>query len=223
MLQIKDCLTLLCHRRPDRTLYLAGAWLPLCSRCTGLYAGFLLSIAWQWFSGGRRRTLLPPRPALEISAVLGILGILEIFLPGWGIARDGNPARLAAGLLTGTSLALFMLPVFNRFFYQPVSRPEKTLRPASYAFPFLFSAVLFLLSSWEHPAAYRLLSATSLLGLLLVYLLINLMLASMLLDRPKTDTAGRRRQVFLRLLAALLFLGLEILFLRFNPLRLSAG
>ncbi len=223
MARINNLLALVCHQRPDRTLSIAGALLPLCSRCTGIYAGFLLSIAWQWFSGGRRRTLLPPRPALEISAALGILGGLEVFLPGWGIMADGNPARLAAGLLTGTALALFLLPVFNRFFYQTGPRKERPPRPTSYAFPFLGAALLFLLSSWEHPAAYRLLSATSLLGLLLVYLLINLMLASMLLDRPKTDTAGRRRQVFLRLLAALLFLGLEILFLRFNPLRLLAG
>jgi uncharacterized membrane protein len=32
----------ICHQIPERSFYLAGAVLPVCARCLGLYSGFLL-------------------------------------------------------------------------------------------------------------------------------------------------------------------------------------
>ncbi|MBO3840535.1 MAG: DUF2085 domain-containing protein, partial [Candidatus Brockarchaeota archaeon] len=34
--------SLVCHQRPDRTLWIGGNYLPVCARCTGAYLGFLL-------------------------------------------------------------------------------------------------------------------------------------------------------------------------------------
>jgi uncharacterized membrane protein len=46
---------LICHQRPERSFHLAGAQLPVCARCTGLYAGGALGVlAWVALAGARR-------------------------------------------------------------------------------------------------------------------------------------------------------------------------
>jgi hypothetical protein len=39
---------LVCHQRPDRSFHLAGAQLPVCARCTGLYLSSALAVAIAW-------------------------------------------------------------------------------------------------------------------------------------------------------------------------------
>ena len=40
--------SLVCHQAPYRTIQIGGKFLPLCSRCTGIYLGFLLGILYQF-------------------------------------------------------------------------------------------------------------------------------------------------------------------------------
>ena len=44
--------SLVCHQRPERSFHLAGAQLPVCARCLGLYVGgFVGAIAWVLMAG----------------------------------------------------------------------------------------------------------------------------------------------------------------------------
>src|SRR5262245_28340583 len=59
---------LVCHQRPERSFYLAGAQLPVCARCLGLYVGGLLgAITWVMVAGlgarpsDRAQRVLQPR------------------------------------------------------------------------------------------------------------------------------------------------------------------
>ncbi len=67
---------LVCHQRPERSFHLAGAQLPVCARCTGLYLSAALGILFVW---ARR-----PSPAAPVRAVAG--------LPPVGRAADGGHA-----------------------------------------------------------------------------------------------------------------------------------
>lgn len=44
--------SLICHQLPQRSFHLAGAQLPVCARCTGLYLGAAIGVAslrlWTW-------------------------------------------------------------------------------------------------------------------------------------------------------------------------------
>ena len=44
---------LVCHQRPERSFHLAGAQLPVCARCTGLYLSAAVGILFAW---ARRRS-----------------------------------------------------------------------------------------------------------------------------------------------------------------------
>src|SRR5580765_8805054 len=48
---------LICHQRPERSFHLAGAQLPVCARCTGVYAGAALMaiVGWCLSRGPARR------------------------------------------------------------------------------------------------------------------------------------------------------------------------
>jgi hypothetical protein len=39
---------LVCHQRPERSFHLAGAQLPVCARCTGLYLSAAIGILFVW-------------------------------------------------------------------------------------------------------------------------------------------------------------------------------
>jgi hypothetical protein len=39
---------LVCHQRPERSFHLAGAQLPVCARCTGLYLSAAMGILFVW-------------------------------------------------------------------------------------------------------------------------------------------------------------------------------
>jgi uncharacterized membrane protein len=57
---------LVCHQRPERSFYREGAQLPVCARCTGLYAGgFLGALAWALAAGGGARTSSRARQLLQ--------------------------------------------------------------------------------------------------------------------------------------------------------------
>ena len=104
----------LCHQLPSRSFFGGGHQLPVCARDTGIYLGFVLSLAViAALERGRRRTWMPP-------AWLVVVGLALIAIMGWdgvteyaGLRATTNAIRLATGLGTGFALALFVAPLLN--------------------------------------------------------------------------------------------------------------
>ena len=94
-----DILGWLCHQRPDRCLEIQGHLLPLCARCTGIYAGFLLGgLAWL----GRRR---PLPSSMGRWALPGLLALpIQVFLGG----DVSSLGRALIGLLFGGSASALL-------------------------------------------------------------------------------------------------------------------
>ena len=42
---------IVCHQRPERSFHLAGAQMPVCARCTGLYVSGALGVVFAWWRG----------------------------------------------------------------------------------------------------------------------------------------------------------------------------
>jgi uncharacterized membrane protein len=93
----------ICHQRPDRSFHLGAVPLPVCARCTGLYLGAPLGLAFAlWRSrAGRRASPMADRASrnLLIWATLPTIGTVAL---EW-IANAAVPplARLAFAVLLG--------------------------------------------------------------------------------------------------------------------------
>lgn len=89
----------ICHHRPERTLTVSGRLLPVCARCTGLYAAGPLGLLTVLAGPLVPRRRLP----LAVGAVLGAsaLGFVAAVLEQLDLLRTPNAARVGLGLLLG--------------------------------------------------------------------------------------------------------------------------
>lgn len=108
-----------CPQRPSHSLFIAGQQMPIEARMAGMFAGFLLGLAYIFFRGRARAWQMPATRTSVILiffvAVLGIDGVNALFtdlgLPH--LYPPNLPMRLGTGLLTGLAMAAFLLPAFN--------------------------------------------------------------------------------------------------------------
>jgi uncharacterized membrane protein len=97
----------LCHQIPARSFHLAEHPLAVCSRCTGIYAGFLLGVIAYPLIKSLRRVETPARKWLFIAAVpLAIDFSLEFF----GVWHNTHFSRFATGALLGGMVVFYVLP-----------------------------------------------------------------------------------------------------------------
>lgn len=92
-----------CHRRPDRTLRFKGRYFPVCARCTGIYAGFLIIFLSHYFINFYRSDLLFISFILMLpTAIDGTTQLLK-----WRESR--NWIRLVTGLPCGIGYGLLLI------------------------------------------------------------------------------------------------------------------
>jgi uncharacterized membrane protein len=90
-----------CHQRPERSFTRAGQPLPVCARCTGVYAAApiacLIAICLPAAGlGAASRALATPR-AIAVTALPTVVTVAVEWATGWTSA----PARAAAGVVLG--------------------------------------------------------------------------------------------------------------------------
>ena len=96
-----------CHQRPDRSYFIEGHKLGVCSRCTGLYAGFALTLLLYPLLRSLRNNVNPPRQYLFLAAVpLAI----DFSLTFFGIWENTHTSRLFTGLLLGCVAVFYVMP-----------------------------------------------------------------------------------------------------------------
>ena len=100
------CFSPICHQDDVRSLHIAGGKLAVCSRCTAIYAGFLIGV---FFCRFRHR-----RIALHPLAVWGIAMapmIVDVFLDATGLLSSTLSTRLLSGGFFGTITAVILTPI----------------------------------------------------------------------------------------------------------------
>ena len=115
-----------CHQQPDRCLWLGGAPMALCARCTALYGGFALIgfvsqfSVWRAFATQRRRLFW-----LALALLLADVGS-ELF----GLRGPFLPTRLLTGVITGAAGAWFIVPALleQAAETQPAVSPRTAIR-----------------------------------------------------------------------------------------------
>jgi uncharacterized membrane protein len=96
-----------CHQRPDRSYFFAGHKLAVCSRCTGLYAGFAVTLLLYPLIRSLRNNTNPPPIFLFLAAVpLAI----DFSLTFFGIWDNTHTSRLLTGTLLGSVAVFYVMP-----------------------------------------------------------------------------------------------------------------
>jgi uncharacterized membrane protein len=180
----------ICHRIPERSFFLNGRQLPLCARCTGTFLGVVLGLSTMLILGRRRASRMPP---------LAVLGLLVMFTGFW--AFDGlnsyltffpgapnlyeprNWLRLTTGLLNGLTLIILVVPIFNFTLWREPSR-ERVIKNV---FELLAILPVIALLVWIIQAEVDFLlypvAILSTLGVLVMLVLVNAMVATIVLRR----------------------------------------
>jgi|ERR1051325_10100685 uncharacterized membrane protein len=112
-----------CHQRPERSYFIEGHKLAICSRCTGLYAGFAFTLLLYPLVRSLRITTTPPRSVLLLAAVpLGI----DFSLTFFGIWENTHTSRLLTGLFLGSVAVFYVMPGLMDLSLRPLqaSKPQ---------------------------------------------------------------------------------------------------
>lgn len=104
----------LCHQLPERSFFGGGFQVPVCARDTGIYVGFVLSLAvMALLDRGRRRSELPSWSLLVLGGALVAVMAWDGITSYAGLRSTTNDIRLATGLMTGWALPLVVAPLVN--------------------------------------------------------------------------------------------------------------
>jgi uncharacterized membrane protein len=96
-----------CHQRPDRSYFIEGHKLAVCSRCTGLYAGFAFTVLIYPLVRSLRSAATPPRRVLFLAAVPLLV---DFSLNLFGIWENTHTSRLLTGALLGSVAVFYVMP-----------------------------------------------------------------------------------------------------------------
>ena len=97
----------LCHQRPDRTYFIAGYQFAVCSRCTGLYAGFAFTLLLYPLIRSLKTTVMPPRIVLLLAALPLAIDFSVTFFGFW---ENTHTSRLLTGALLGSVTVFYVMP-----------------------------------------------------------------------------------------------------------------
>lgn len=96
----------LCHQIPDRTLTAMGLYYPVCSRCTGIYIGFIVALTALFLlyrTNQRKGSFGWQFYLVAAAASLGML--FDVSSAYLDLRETNNFIRLTTGVLFGSSLA----------------------------------------------------------------------------------------------------------------------
>jgi uncharacterized membrane protein len=117
-----------CHQRPDRSYFIEGHKLGVCARCTGLYAGFGITLLLYPLIRSLRIAANPPRIYLILAALpLAI----DFSLTFFGVWENTHTSRLLTGALLGSVAVFYVMPGIVDLSLRPWRAPE-TPKPVTF-------------------------------------------------------------------------------------------
>src|SRR5215213_287180 len=97
----------LCHQLPERSYFIAGHKFAVCSRCTGLYAGFAFTVLLYPLIRSLNTVALP-RPGWLVFAAIPLL--VDFSLTFFGVWQNTHSSRLLTGALLGSASVFYVMP-----------------------------------------------------------------------------------------------------------------
>lgn len=193
-----------CHQFPEHSFFIAGVQMPLCARCIGMYLGALLGLCASWWRGRSRASQFPPRKVLVLQALFfGFwaadgLNSYWYFLSGKApLYTPSNFLRLTTGMLSGLSLSLLVLPMFNATLWRNPDTQRIVNTVGEFGLILLPAMILEGLLQANIPALYYPFLIVSVLSVLLMLTIVNTTILVLLFHRE--NSIGSWREAWLPL------------------------
>lgn len=178
-----------CHRIALRSFFLGERQLPLCARCSGMYLGAMLGLAYQAILGSRRAGT-PPRRVLALAALLGLAFVLDglnsftsFFPRGAWLYEPQNWLRLTTGTGMGILISIALFPAFNQTVWKDFAAQPAIPNLKSMSGLLALALVLILLVLSENPLLLYPLALVSAAGVLVLLSMVYCMLWLMVTRR----------------------------------------
>jgi len=104
---IYKAFSFVCHQIPERSFHIASHQFAVCSRCTGLYAGFALAALAYPFARSLKRTDAPGRIWLILAAVPLLI---DFALGYFSIWQNTHLSRFLTGALLSSVAVFYVMP-----------------------------------------------------------------------------------------------------------------
>jgi uncharacterized membrane protein len=192
----------ICHQIPERSFAIAGRQLPLCARCTGTFLGAMLGLASMLLLRRHRASAMAPVSvllALIVFFVLwgfdGLNSYMTLFPGAPHLYEPQNWLRLTTGMLNGLALVIFVFPIFNFTLWRDPTSERVIKSLGELAAILLVAVLLVLVVQAELDFLLYPLAILSSLGVLVMLVLINSMLAAVVLGREGAARSWREALV----------------------------
>lgn len=133
-----------CHQLPERTLLFGKILMPVCSRCSGIYIGFLLTIIFLFVLFRKRESDLPPVYVIVAAVVFILSAIVDGFFSYLGFYSTNNIIRLTTGYLFGAGISIIIYPVFVYQYFKNFQRKKIFYNYKQFVYFMIFS-IFFIL------------------------------------------------------------------------------
>jgi uncharacterized membrane protein len=120
--------SVLCHQRPDRSYFIDGHEFGVCSRCTGIYFGFALTLLAYPLLRSLRTTTTPARKWLLLAA---LPLVIDFSLTFFGLWENTHTSRLVTGLLLGSVAVFYVMPGIADLSLRALQTAASTTPPAA--------------------------------------------------------------------------------------------
>lgn len=121
-----------CHQLPSRSLYFGKIFLPVCSRCSGIYLGFFISAIILFATFRKKESELPPLYIFVILILFILSTVIDGFLSYFGPFGTNNLSRFITGFLCGSSVMAIIYPVFSYQFFKRAEDKKIFNRPKEF-------------------------------------------------------------------------------------------
>lgn len=169
-----------CHQMAERSFEVGGRFLPLCSRCTGIYGGFLAGIVYRILTRQVRSKELPA-PGITATCVLFIVVLVVQSIGSYfDLWRDTSNVRFILGLLGGSSISILLLPTVSFFLLTGPGKERVTTSYSQYAILLALVGLMCMLPFIDKAIIAHIIAILSVGGLVILYLMINTVIATMM-------------------------------------------
>ncbi len=140
-----------CHQISERTLKFGNINMPVCSRCMGIYIGFMFSLIIMFIIFRKKESGFPPLYIIILSTVFIVSAGIDGLLSYIGIYETNNLIRIITGYLSGMGISVICYPVFAYQYYKD-SNDKRTFDSVWHFIVLLFIAGIFIFTAIIKPA-----------------------------------------------------------------------